>query len=79
MFLTDPVTKQPSVTLTAFVYGFLVVTTKLILSGVQVGDIKIAEFSGTEFGAAVSALGAIYVLRRNFGNGNGTDSSTKPQ
>jgi hypothetical protein len=59
---------KPSSTLTAFALGFVVVNLKLLLSGMTVGGFSMSVFSGTEYAAAVGALGAIYVLRRNTGN-----------
>lgn len=58
---------KPSSTLTAFALGFVVVNLKLLLSGMTVGGFSMSVFSGTEYAAAVGALGAIYVLRRNTG------------
>jgi hypothetical protein len=62
----------PSVTMTAFVVGFCVVNLKLLLAGVDFMGFKMSDFTGLDYSAAVSALGAIYVMRRNFGK---TDSS----
>lgn len=56
---------KPSLTATAFILGFLVVNGKLLLSGLTVGGMTATAFSGTEYAAALAALGAIYVLRRN--------------
>jgi hypothetical protein len=57
---------KPSVTLTAFVVGFIIVCAKLIFSGIQINDkLKLAEFDGTDFGVAIAALGAVYTLRKN--------------
>lgn len=67
-FLIKDSKGEPSVTMTAFVTGFLVVNAKLLLSGVTVAGITVTAFTGTEYAAALSALGAIYVMRRNFGN-----------
>jgi hypothetical protein len=52
-------------TMTAFVLGFIVVNAKLLLSGMTLGGLELAPFTGVEYAAAVSALGAIYVLRRS--------------
>lgn len=65
MWITDPKSKQPSVTLTLFVLGFIVCVGKLALSGLTIGSISLSQFSGVDFGAAVGALGGIYALRRN--------------
>ncbi len=67
MLLKDS-TGKPSVTHTAFVIGFLVACAKLLLSGMTIGGLKLDPFTGGEFAAAVSAVGAIYTLRRNMGN-----------
>jgi hypothetical protein len=56
---------KKSLTATAFVYGFLVLNFKLLFSGITLGDFQMAQFSGVEYGAALAALGGIYVLRRN--------------
>lgn len=64
MWLTDPKTKEKSVTLTAFASGFVVAIIKLLLSGVSIGGLKIESFSGGDFAAVTGALGAIYALRR---------------
>lgn len=64
---------KKSVTMTAFVTGFTIVNLKLILSGVSIGGLELAAFTGSEYAAAVAALGAIYVLRRN------TDPDKKTQ
>jgi hypothetical protein len=59
---------EPSVTLSAFVLGFTVASLKLLFSGMTIGDFTIEQFSGGDFAATVSALGGVYVLRRNFGS-----------
>jgi len=64
MYLKDPKTGEPSVTLTAFVVGMAVAILKLLLSGIEVKSIKLSEFSGVDFGAVVGALGALYWARR---------------
>jgi hypothetical protein len=62
---------KKSVTMTAFVLGVVVVNLKLILSGLTIGGLTITPFSGVEYAAALTALGAVYVLRRQ------TDKSDK--
>lgn len=65
MWLKDPKTQEPSVTLTAFSIGFLVSVFKLLFSGVSIGTLTLSPFTGVDFGAAVGALGAIYWARRS--------------
>lgn len=66
LWLKDPKNGNKSVTLTLFVYGFIVVTSKLFLSGVEVMDkFKMSEFSGSEYAICVTALGAIYITKRH--------------
>jgi len=65
MWLTDPKTKEKSVTLTAFAIGFGVATLKLLLSGISVGTIALSPFGGGDFAAVVGAVGAIYWARKN--------------
>lgn len=63
-FITDADGKK-SLTRLMFTVGFLVVNAKLLLSGVEVGGINMAPFSGVEYAAAITALGGVYVLRRS--------------
>lgn len=63
-------TGQESLTATAFVVGFTTCCLKLIFSGVTVAGVTLAPFTGSEFGIAVGALGAIYVLRRQGDKGD---------
>jgi hypothetical protein len=64
MYLKDPNSGQPSPTVTVFVVGAAVCMLKLLSSGIMVGSVQLAQFSGTEFGIAIGALGAIYVMRK---------------
>lgn len=64
MYLKDPKTGEPSVTLTAFVVGFLVATIKLLCSGITIGSFQLSQFSGMDFAGVVGALGTIYWARR---------------
>lgn len=52
-----------SVTHTAFVVGFVLVNLKLLVSGMTIKTWIFSEFSGTDYAAAMAALGAIYVMR----------------
>lgn len=54
-----------SITMTAFVVGFIIVNIKLIFSGMAIYGFELAPFTGAEYAAAVGALGAVYVLRRS--------------
>lgn len=56
---------KKSITMTAFCLGFVIVNAKLLLAGMTIGSYQMAAFSGSDYGVAVAALGAIYVLRRN--------------
>lgn len=64
-FLMPKSEGNKSITTTVFVLGTVVVNLKLILSGMTIGDFELSIFSGTEYAAAMAALGAIYVLRRS--------------
>jgi hypothetical protein len=68
IWITDPRTKEPSVTLTAFVVGFVVCLFKLIFSGIAIGSIKLAIFTGVDFAAAITALGGVYSLKQHVDN-----------
>lgn len=56
---------ETSATYTAFVVGFLIVNIKLLLSGITVFGVSFGIFSGIDYGAAVAALGGVYVMRRS--------------
>lgn len=58
---------KPSVTMTAFVTGFITVNIKLLAAGLTIGNYTMSAFSGVDYSAAVAALGAVYVLRRSTG------------
>lgn len=64
MWITDPKTKQKSVTLTLFVAGFAVLAIKLAVSGLTLGGLTMEKFSGTDFAAGVASLGGVYAFRR---------------
>lgn len=64
-FLFKDSSGKKSLTATTFVWGALVVNLKLILSGMTIATVALGAFTGAEYGIAMSALGAIYVLRRN--------------
>lgn len=65
LWLTDPGTKEPSVTMTLFVYGFGVACLKMLSSGIVIEGIHLAQFGGGDFAAVVGALGTIYAARRH--------------
>lgn len=66
LIVNDVKTKKPSYTVTAFIVGFFVINFKLLFSGIEITDkIKMSDFSGVDYAAAVAALGGIYVLRKN--------------
>jgi hypothetical protein len=56
---------KPSVTMTAFVTGFITVNFKLLASGITIAGYTMTAFTGGEYAAAVGALGAVYVMRRS--------------
>ena len=59
---------KPSVTMTAFVTGFIVVNLKLLASGLTIAGYDMSPFTGVDYSAAIGALGAIYVMRRSGDN-----------
>ena len=70
-------TGEPSVTMTAFVTGFIAVNFKLLTSGITIAGYTMTAFTGGEYAAALSALGGVYIMRRNFGSPDGVNSKTK--
>lgn len=62
---------KPSLTATLLVAGFAVCTLKLLLSGLEVGAIKLGVFTGGDYSLALAALSGLYWARRNAGNASG--------
>lgn len=56
---------QKSVTVTVFIWGALAVNIKLLLGGMTLAGTVVPAFGGGDYAAAMAALGAIYVMRRN--------------
>lgn len=73
MWLQDPKTKQPSVTLTLMTVGFVICMIKLLLAGNIFGKFTFGEFSGVDFGAVMASLVTIYGYRKT------TDANKKPE
>ena len=78
IWIYDPKTKQPSVTLTLFAIAFLIASVKLLLSGNIVGGLKFSDFSGTDFAAVVGAAGSIYGWRK-YQDGKEIEPEMKPE
>jgi len=53
-----------SVTVTAFVVGFVLVNIKLMISGMELFGHTMEVFTGTSYSMAMAALGGVYVMRR---------------
>lgn len=55
-------TGNKSYTTTMVVYGFAVINLKLLFSGIQLTQtIKLSDFSGVDYAAAIAALGGIHL------------------
>jgi len=52
----------PSATFTVFYVGSFVCLIKLMFAGLVIGSYKLGEFTGSDFGIALAALGGVYVL-----------------
>lgn len=65
MYMKDPKTGEPSVTITLLVVGFAICLLKLLTSGMVIGTIQLGTFSGSDFATAVGALGALYAARKH--------------
>lgn len=61
---------NPSTNRSVFFYGCVVCILKLVLSKMDLGFVKVPEFSGGDFGMAVAALGSIYSLDKHVNNIN---------
>lgn len=63
--MKDPDSQKPSTTRSVFWYGCLLCLSKLALSGIELGTFKIPNFTGADFGVAITALGGIYALDKH--------------
>lgn len=70
IWLKDPKTNEPSVTLTVFIAGFVIVAFKLLVAGMIIHNIGFPVFDGGDFATAIGALGGVYWLRRNVSSGD---------
>jgi len=59
-FLNNPKTGNLSLTRAAFSIGFSICCLKLLVSGVSFLGLSFSAFSGVDFAAAVTAVGALY-------------------
>ena len=59
---------QPSTVRTIFLYGCLVCIAKLAFSGLITKWFQLPQFSGSDFGVAIAALGGIYSLDKHVSN-----------
>lgn len=64
MWITDPKTGEKSVSLTMMLVGFGFALVRVVLSGIDLGFIKFATFSGSEFALIFSPLAALYWGRK---------------
>ncbi len=65
IWIKDPKTNKPSISLTLFCLGFIIASVKLALSNLSFGDIHFEYFTGTDFAAVVGSLGVIYGFRKH--------------
>lgn len=53
---------NPSYTSTMVIVGFFIINLKLLFSGIQITEtIKLSEFSGVDYAAAIAAIGGIHL------------------
>jgi hypothetical protein len=71
--LKDPNSGQPSTTRTVFFIGCLVCISKLAFSGLITKLFQLPQFSGSDFGMAIGALGSIYALDKHVSSLNQKD------
>lgn len=64
LWITDPKTKEKSVTLTLLVVTFGVAMTKLLLAGSTIKGMTFGGFSGGDFSQIVGTVGALYGVRK---------------
>lgn len=63
-FLCNKSDNNKSVTTTAFVVGVIICNFKFLVSGMTIMGVQFSSLSGVEYGAALAALGGVYILRR---------------
>lgn len=68
MWLKDPKTNEPSVSLTMLVLTTIVSLVKLLLAGSEFNGFKLADFSGGDFSMIVGVFAALYWGRKHSDN-----------
>lgn len=62
-------TGVPSYTLTMTLVGFFIINLKLLFSGMEIMDkVKFSDFSGTDYAAALAAIGSIHIFNKKVNN-----------
>jgi hypothetical protein len=56
---------EPAYIASMVIFGFFIINLKLLFSGIQIThDIKLSEFTGVDYAAAVGALGGIHIFNK---------------
>jgi hypothetical protein len=72
LIIKNTKTGRPSYTLTMALTGFFIINLKLLLSGVEIMDkVKMSEFSGVDYAAALAAIGSIHIFNKKVTKDNG--------
>lgn len=67
-------TGKPSYTITMVIVGFAIINLKLLLSGIEITDkVKFDSFTGVDYAAALSAIGAIHISNKKLNSPKNED------
>lgn len=75
IYLKDPNNGSPSPALTVLVMSLGVALLKLLISGIEIGNLKLGVFSGADFAAVVGAAGALYAAVQHSSLGEKDDKN----
>lgn len=79
-FLLNNKNGTPSMTTTMVAVGFLVINLKLLISGITVfNKYTMSSFNGTDYAAALAAIGGIHVWNKKINKTPITPSEEKEQ
>jgi hypothetical protein len=72
-YLRNPNSGQKDVSLTAFIFGFMIATFKLLVAGMTIYSFKMSTFSGGDYALVVGALGSLHIYNSLSNNNSNSD------
>lgn len=68
LIIKNAETSKPSYTTTAFISGFLLISLKLIVSGLTIRGYKMSDVSVSDWSMGVAALSSMWIANKHVNN-----------